>query len=366
MNAARALGNIGPEKDVVLALLQFSHYLDSSTDGRNAVGQAYVAMGAGAIPPLIRYQGTDQYLEQVVSNTGKPGLRTVDIVIKNPSVVDKFFGNPSHPDELTNYRYRAVEALGYCGPDAVDALPTLISLVKERVFVGSMFPVLEKMGPAAQQVVPYLSSGYLKNREDFILHKDRVTAVLKAIGTPEALNAIKKIDQDEKRIMEFERVQHEARMNKLEWDVKNGKIESLTNEQMNELTNYNNQKLKDLAKKVNAVSWDAFIDEAERKGRGELGKMLLMGGEVIDFDYINNETVITLHKENVLSPFICNFRGMLNRDDFIGRYGRYSLGLVGRYDGIITLGSKLNPTRCGKIRIYAIQLGPRLFVSKKL
>jgi HEAT repeat protein len=180
--AVSALGMIGiPQPEVVAALTKALHDPASAVRHRAAAQFAFnIPMNAAAAATLLalhndKDKAVASLAQLALERSGQAGREHVGPLV---SLLER----PGEKDY-------ALQQLALLGPEAADAAPVLVSVLKDSLALNRYLAAeaLRAIGPAAEEAVPSLIAALLDS--DPVVRESAAEA-LEAIGTPEALHAI--------------------------------------------------------------------------------------------------------------------------------------------------------------------------------
>ena len=186
--AVGALGMIGiPQTEVVAALTKALKDPASTVRYRAAAQFAFsIPMNAGAAATLLQlYRDQDK----AVASLAQVALdRSGQADRKDVGALVTLLGRPGEKDY-------ALQQLALLGPDAADAAPVLISVLKDTLALNRYLAAeaLRAIGPAAEEAVPGLIAA-LRDVDPIVT--ESAAEALEAIGTPDALRAIEGLTRE--------------------------------------------------------------------------------------------------------------------------------------------------------------------------
>lgn len=180
--AVGALGAIGiPQAEIVAALTKAMHDPAPNVRYRAAAQFAFhIPVTVAAVPSLMELRNDQDksvasLAEVALEHAGQNERRDVANLV---SLLER----PGEKDY-------ALQQLAQLGPDAADAAPVLISILKDPLALNRYLAAeaLRAIGPAAEEAVPELI-GALHDPDPIVI--ESAAEALDAIGTPEALKAL--------------------------------------------------------------------------------------------------------------------------------------------------------------------------------
>lgn len=180
--AVGALGTIGiPQGDVIAALTRALHDQSSLVRSRAAAQFAFnIPINAAAAAALLELRNDQDKpvasLAQVaLERAGRADREGVDILVS-------ILQGPGEKEYT-------LQQLAQMGPEAADAAPVLISVLKDGLALNRYLAAeaLRSIGPAAEEAVPGLIAA-LSDPDPIVV--ESAAEALEAIGTPEALAAV--------------------------------------------------------------------------------------------------------------------------------------------------------------------------------
>lgn len=186
--AVGALGSIGiPQAEIVAALTKAMHDAASAVRYRAAAQFAYhIPVTAGAVSSLMELRDDQDksvasLAELALEHAGQNDRQDVSNLV---ALLDR----PGEKDY-------ALQQLAQLGPQAADAAPVLISILKDSLALNRYLAAeaLRAIGPAAEEAVPELIAAL--HDPDPIVTESAAEA-LEAIGTPDALKALEPLRKE--------------------------------------------------------------------------------------------------------------------------------------------------------------------------
>lgn len=187
--AVDALGTIGiPQTDVIAALTKAMH------DQASIVRERAAAQFAFNIPVTVVSVSTLMELrndpDKAVASLAQTALERADH--KEDADVRNLVTLLERPGE----KDYALQQLAQLGPDAAEAAPVLMAILKEDSLALNRYlaaEALRAIGPAAEEAVPDLIAA-LHDPDPIVI--ESAAEALEAIGTPEALKAIEPLRKE--------------------------------------------------------------------------------------------------------------------------------------------------------------------------
>jgi HEAT repeat protein len=180
--AVGALGAIGiPQTDVVAALTKALHDQASNVRYRAAAQFAFsIPMNAGAAAVLLDLHNDP---DKAVASLAQVALERIGQ--KDREDVTALVSLLERPGE----KDYALQQLALLGPEAADAAPVLISVLKDSLALNRYLAAeaLRAIGPAAEEAVPALIAA-LRDPDPIVT--ESAAEALEAIGTAEAMQAV--------------------------------------------------------------------------------------------------------------------------------------------------------------------------------
>lgn len=186
--AVGALGTIGiPQTEIVAALTKALHDPASTVRYRAAAQFAFhIPVTVTAVPSLLELRNDKDKSVAALAEVAleHAGQNTRQDVANLVSLLER----PGEKDY-------ALQQLAQLGPDAADAAPVLISVLRDSLALNRYLAAeaLRAIGPAAEEAVPELIAAL--HDSDPIVTESAAEA-LEAIGTPEALKALEPLRKD--------------------------------------------------------------------------------------------------------------------------------------------------------------------------
>jgi HEAT repeat protein len=187
--AVGALGTIGiPQEEIVNALIHAMHDPAAIVRHRAAAQFAFhVPVTVGAIPSLLelRHDRDKSVASLAALALERAGQRTRQDIDQLVALLER----PGEKDY-------ALQQLAQLGPEAADAAPVLIVVLKDSLALNRYLAAeaLRAIGPAAEEAVPELSAT-LRDPDPIVT--ESAAEALAAIGTPEALKALASLRRGE-------------------------------------------------------------------------------------------------------------------------------------------------------------------------
>ena len=186
--AVGALGAIGiPQADIVAALIKAMH------DSASAVRYRAVAQFAFHIPITATSLPT---IMELRNDQDKSVASIAEVALEHAGQNDRQdVANLVALLERPGEKDYALQQLAQLGPEAADAAPALISVLKDSLALNRYLAAeaLRAIGPAAEEAVPELIAA-LHDPDPIVI--ESAAEALEAIGTPEALKAIEPLRKE--------------------------------------------------------------------------------------------------------------------------------------------------------------------------
>jgi HEAT repeat protein len=186
--AVGALGAIGlPQTEIVAALVKALHDPASIVRYRAAAQFAFhIPVSATAVPSLLELRDDK---DKSVASLAEVALEHAGrIERQDVSNLVALLERPGEKDY-------ALQQLAQLGPEAADAAPVLISVLKDSLPLNRYLAAeaLRAIGPAAEEAVPEL---IVALRDPDPIVTESAAEALEAIGTPDALKALEPLRRE--------------------------------------------------------------------------------------------------------------------------------------------------------------------------